>query len=194
MTITRNRTIDYDYTAFGDSLTEASSGGIPEGQRWPARLGTMTSPPRLISNRGIGGETSTQIVARILASPSPPIQGTWIWMGRNDPSNGINQATSLANVQSAVAWCGANQRYCVIGVLPKTDGTEDPGSPARIAIDALNAAILALVGQVHFLSLAGMQDNPAYRNDGLHLNALGQSVLRVTYLLPKMLELDALAS
>ena len=54
-------------TAWGDSLT--LGWGVPQGQDYPTVASLLFSPPRTIENQGIGGQTSTQIAARMGALP-----------------------------------------------------------------------------------------------------------------------------
>jgi lysophospholipase L1-like esterase len=56
---TRSRAI----IAFGDSLTEGA-GSSSGDHTFPAVAAGLFDPPRLIANRGIGGQSSTQIAAR----------------------------------------------------------------------------------------------------------------------------------
>ncbi len=56
---TRRRPI----VAFGDSLT-AGAGASSLDHSFPALAASMFTPPRTVLNRGIGGQTSTQIAAR----------------------------------------------------------------------------------------------------------------------------------
>ncbi|KRB61910.1 hypothetical protein ASE04_20600 [Rhizobium sp. Root708] len=49
--------------AFGDSLTEGAGASAPS-HSFPALAANLFHPPRTLINRGIGGQTSTQIAAR----------------------------------------------------------------------------------------------------------------------------------
>ncbi len=49
--------------AFGDSLTEGAGASTPS-RSFPALAANLFDPPRTLINRGIGGQTSTQIAAR----------------------------------------------------------------------------------------------------------------------------------
>lgn len=62
--------LDYvtDIVAWGDSLT-AGAGASSSATRYPAVAGDSFSPVRDVSNQGIGGQTSTQIAARMGAQP-----------------------------------------------------------------------------------------------------------------------------
>lgn len=180
----KQRSIDLDFLAFGDSTTEASAGGIPEGNRWPALLGTRFAPARLIQNRGVGGERSDQILTRVQALPANPKMNCIFWAGRNDVSQGVAQATTLSNIAAMVTWCG-HSRYRIIGVTAKTDGTENIGSAARTAILALNAQLATTYGP-KFIDISGLDDNDSLRADGLHFNAAGQLALLNNYIWPSV--------
>lgn len=158
---------------WGDSLVQSSAGGVAEADRWPQRLGTLFSPRRVACNWGVGGERSDQIAARQLVYPAGKIQG--IWAGRNDVSQGTPQATTLAQIASMVAHVG-DTRFFVLSVIAKTDGTEPAGSAPRDAILALNAA-LAAAYPANFISVFTALDDPALRNDGLHLTVAGQRIV-----------------
>ena len=54
--------------AWGDSLT-ASAGASGASTSYPAVAATLFSPDRPVSNRGVGGQTSTQIAGRMNARP-----------------------------------------------------------------------------------------------------------------------------
>lgn len=54
--------------AWGDSLT-AGAGASGAATTYPAVAATLFAPDRAVSNRGIGGQTSTQIAARMNARP-----------------------------------------------------------------------------------------------------------------------------
>lgn len=49
--------------AFGDSLTEGAGASTPS-HSFPALAANLFAPPRTLINRGIGGQTSTEIAAR----------------------------------------------------------------------------------------------------------------------------------
>lgn len=57
--------------AWGDSLTSGTgaTGGSAGPHTYPAVAQNMFSPPHAVINRGIGGQTSTQIAARMNAQP-----------------------------------------------------------------------------------------------------------------------------
>ena len=62
--------LDYvtDIVAWGDSLT-GGSGASAAATRYPSVAGDAYSPKREVSNQGIGGQTSTQIAARMGVQP-----------------------------------------------------------------------------------------------------------------------------
>src|SRR6266705_2650092 len=68
-------------TAWGDSLTDGQP--FTRAEAYPASLAAIF-PDRVVLNEGVGGETSSQILARMQADTSHRHDITVIWMGRNN--------------------------------------------------------------------------------------------------------------
>lgn len=165
--------IDNDLLAFGDSTSQSSSGGVAEADRWPQHLGGRFKPKRVCQNFGVGGERSDEMLLRVQAQPllGIPIIG----IGRNDVSQSIAQATTLANVAAARALIPHN-RFVIWSVPAIMDGSEAPGSAKRNAVIALNAAYAATYPD-NYCDVFALLDDNALRGDGLHFNVAGQRLL-----------------
>lgn len=119
-------------TAWGDSLTDGQP--FTRAESYPTQLEALL-PDRIVTNEGIGGETSTQILARMLADTSHRHDITVIWMGRN---NLTDPARVQADVAAAVKSLGSD-RFVVVTILNGDFyGTEDKGAPGYEAIMDIN--------------------------------------------------------
>jgi lysophospholipase L1-like esterase len=119
-------------TAWGDSLTDGQP--FSRAESFPTKLAALL-PGRTVVNEGIGGETSTQILARMLADTSHRHDITILWMGRNnlgDPSR------IEADVAAAVRSLGSD-RFVVLSILNgDLGGTEAKGTPGYETIVGIN--------------------------------------------------------
>lgn len=165
--------IDTGLIAWGDSLTQASSGNVVQADRWPQRLGGRFTPKRICANSGVGGERSDETLARMIVYPMTAIQV--IGTGRNDVGQSVAQATTMANIASMRALI-PHSRFVLWSVLAYADGTEPVGSDKRNACLALNAAIAAAYPD-NYLDVFALLDDNSLRTDGLHLNVAGQRLL-----------------
>ncbi|MCK1577798.1 GDSL-type esterase/lipase family protein [Bradyrhizobium sp. 174] len=119
----------------GDSITGGSVTGQTFTATYPILLSNAMS--RRTFNAGVGGQTSTQILARVLAELD---RTNWIWIinaGRND---GSAQSTILANIASMVAAMPSNNQC--FGVLSIPFATGD-AQATKDYIAAENAALAA---------------------------------------------------
>ncbi|WP_232629372.1 SGNH/GDSL hydrolase family protein [Methylobacterium sp. Leaf118] len=181
--------------AWGDSLT-FGTGARTEAGRYPAALGRAFAPPRPVRNAGVGGESSTQIAARMLADAASRDAVAVIWAGRNNYDDAARvQADIRAMVASLRSGCAL-----VLSILNADVPEEYRGAPGHRAILALNAALLAEHGR-RFLDIRGhlvarglaaagltpslldradiARDVPprALRADHIHLNQAGQAAV-----------------
>jgi hypothetical protein len=128
-----------------------------------------------VYNGGVGGNTSTQIKARMLAATDKLSWPIIIWAGRNNYSD---SATVQADIASMVAALGSS-RYLVLSVL--NGDTEPSGSTAYNQIIALNNDLAATYGD-HFLDLRSYlvaQYDSAQAQDVIdHANDLPPTSLR----------------
>lgn len=119
-------------TTWGDSLTDGQP--FPRSDSYPTQLGAIF-PERVVTNEGIGGETSTEVVARLLADTTHRHDITVIWVGRNN----LQEPDRIqSDVLEAIKALGSN-RYIVLSILNGDFyGTEAKGSPGYDNIISLN--------------------------------------------------------
>ena len=151
----------------------------------------MLYPTRVVYNGGVGGETSTQIAARVLADRAG--HNTWIstfWLGANN----VDQP---AQIKADVAACVAslapgNDRFIVLPVFNEAIPSELRGTTLYATIMQANSDLAATYGQRYLDMRAYLisQFNPAnaqdvldvqndvvpssLRFDAIHLNYTGQ--------------------
>lgn len=118
---------------WGDSLTDGYS-----QVNYPTQLQGIYG--YTVTNRGFGGETSTQIKDRLIAEPAAYSRSIIIWVGRN---NIANPATIKADIATMISTVG-HTRYLVVGVI---NGTNEPvGSLGYTQITSLNNDLKAIYG------------------------------------------------
>lgn len=174
------------FVTWGDSLT-FGYGGTP----YPEQLGALTGITTL--NRGVNGETSTQIAARFLAEPALFGEHVVIWAGRN---NFLEHEGVQSDIASMVSHLTTTD-YLVLGIIPRHD--EYLGSSGQNAITAINLDLAATYG-THFIDIQHILVNaydplsPAevldfalhvipdslQHPDALHLNSAGYGVVAHT--------------
>ena len=120
----------------GDSLTEGFG-----GSSYPSQFATLSGA--FVTNRGVGGQTSTQIKDRVVAATSQLHLPTVLFPGRNDfNSIGVGAGTTIkANVATSVAALNHN-RYLILGVTNRSD--EATGNATLNAIIAYNSDMATL--------------------------------------------------
>jgi lysophospholipase L1-like esterase len=169
---------------WGDSLTQGA-GGTP----YPTAIQPLTG--YIIYNGGVGGETSTQIRARMIAATSRYPDTAIIWAGRN---NSGASATVQADISAMVAALGHN-RYLVLSILNGDYPGEESGGGGYNNIIALNNALATTYGdryidiRAHLVSLYNpsipqdvtdhSEDIPpsSLRTDAIHLNTAGYAAV-----------------
>ncbi len=161
----------YFFNAYGDSMTAGT--GATAGTAFPAILAKAQG--MRFFNFGVGGENSTQIKTRFIANPDNQKYPFIIWAGRN---NFASPATVLADIAAMVAYAGHN-RYLILSVC--NGGDEPSGSANYIAIQSLNASLLAAYG-VRFVDVRAAviaAYNPALPQDVIdHTNDVPPLSLR----------------
>jgi lysophospholipase L1-like esterase len=124
-------------TTWGDSVTDGQP--FTRADSYPTKLSGLL-PDRIVTNEGMGGETSTQILARMLADTSHRHDVTILWMGRN---NLEDPARIRADIAVAVKSLGTD-RFVVLAILNGDFyGTEAKGASGYETIVGLNR-LLAL--------------------------------------------------
>jgi lysophospholipase L1-like esterase len=181
--------------AWGDSLTFGSGASTPAA-RYPAVLEGLFTPRRTVRNAGVGGESSSQIAARMLGETRSHNETTIIWAGRNNYGN-IPEV--LADVKAMVE-AVKSKRVLVLSVLNADTSEERRGDYGYRIIVELNDALRADHGERYIdirtrlidigLTMSGItpsaldradvaRDVPprALRDDHIHLNDAGQAVV-----------------
>jgi lysophospholipase L1-like esterase len=125
-----------DITAWGDSLTDGQP--FSRAVSYPTQLGELL-PGRTVTNNGIGGETSRQIVARMLADTTHRHDITVLWMGRNN----LEEPGQIeSDVETAVHSLGS-RRFIILTILNGDFyGTEAKGAAGYDNILAINRALV----------------------------------------------------
>ena len=132
--------------AWGDSLTEGQP--YTRAEAYPARLGELF-PDRIVVNEGVGGETSSQILARMRTDTTHRHDVTVLWMGRN---NYADRGRVELDIAAAVKSLGTD-RFVVLAILNGDfDGYEARGAPGYQSIIGINTR-LALRYRDHFLDI-----------------------------------------
>lgn len=174
----------YNIICWGNSLTAGNPNNLTSGN-YPMVLSSLTGTN--VINRGISGETSTQIRTRMIADVSTYNFSVIICAGRN---NFADSTTVLADIAAMVAAL-PHARYVVLSI-PNSTSELNP-STGYSQIIALNNRLSALYGS-HYLDVRSYlvsQYNPgipqdvtdhgndvppsSLRADGLHYNTAGYS-------------------
>lgn len=155
--------------AWGDSFTESA---------YPIDLGQMTL--RQVYNGGVSGETSSQILTRILADTEHRSDIQIFWMGRNNFEDADRVKEDIAE---AVAH--ARGHFIVLPILNGAYSDEGSGSVKLATILQLNADLKATYPQnfvdIRSLLVGDGDVTPAnLRSDELHLNADGYYLVALT--------------
>lgn len=132
---------------FGDSISNQNFGtGIYEAHGYLIAANELMGwPMNIIANGGVSGNTTTQMLARLEAflDGNPTIGMLLILGGTNDPGNGINAATTIANLEAMYAICRQKRvRAVALTITPRTD----QAGAILTFIQTVNAAILASNG------------------------------------------------
>jgi lysophospholipase L1-like esterase len=121
-------------TTWGDSLTDGQP--FTRAESYPTQLSALF-PNRVVTNEGIGGETSTQIVVRLLADTTHRHDITILWMGRNNLEDPSGIRSDVAKAVRALA----TSHFVVLAILNGDFyGTEAKGAPGYDNIIALNTS------------------------------------------------------
>ena len=184
----------YNIAAWGDSLTAGNEDGT--GVTYPNVLSANLGN-RMVYNGGVGGQTSIQIAARMLADTAKSSWTTVIWAGRNNYSSPSQVESDIA---AMVASLGSNTHYLVLSVL-NGSGSESIGDANYNQIISINT-YLASTYSGHYLDIrsylasqtaltdAGITPSAQdltdigngvpptdLRVDGIHLNAAGYALV-----------------
>lgn len=156
--------------AWGDSLTNGNT-----QINYPTQLTDLLG--WIVTNKGVGGETSTQIKNRMIADTGNYSKSVIIWSGRN---NSDFPTTIKADIATMVAALGHN-RYFVMGILNRSD--EPINSVGWTKIINLNNDLKAIYGSkyIPIRELVVAAYNPSLPQDVTdHNNDVPPTSLRIT--------------
>ena len=178
---------------WGDSLARGSGAGT-ETNTFPAVLGAYSG--LLVSNGGVGGETSTQIRARQTAASNTWRSPTIIWAGRNNYDEHSTILADTAAMVANLATQGNTNRYLVLSLLNGSfESFEGRGGGGYELITNINAKLAAVYG-AHYVDVRSylvslydpaltndvidfVNDIPptSLRSDEIHLNGAGYAAV-----------------
>ncbi|HEX7491055.1 MAG TPA: GDSL-type esterase/lipase family protein [Candidatus Limnocylindrales bacterium] len=172
---------DYSFVALGDSLTAWPASGT-----WPSRLDSMDANLHMVSNAGVPGNVTSQMLAREnsdVFSLKPEVM--FLLGGTNDVGQHISQATTIANLRSIIVNARAKKITVFMMTIP-------PNSYSGMAaeIDSMNAAIIHLANsyKIVYIDIHAVLSTTTgvyiskYTSDGLHFSDLGaQAVATAVY-------------
>lgn len=191
--------IEFDYVslckpnlmAIGDSVFEGKTAYSPnlslnltnyESCIWRRLVTHPALRNNFVVNKGVGGNTSTQILARISEVTAPTPRVVILEASSNDEFYGISQATRTSNIQSSVTAIKANSS-CV--VFNGTYGTQTGASNTAPHVQrdymktwwdtyrpTLTGVDLAIDIMIPLLSPSGYLDNSKAIDD-VHFNVTG---------------------
>lgn len=101
----------------GDSMTEDLHGAWPYYMR-EALDGTSGIRVNNVINMAVGGQTSTQQRASLLANGVQGAQFTFICVGTNDIQGGVAPATTVSNISDMIDFCATNGSTPIVWIPP----------------------------------------------------------------------------
>ncbi|WP_174300517.1 Ig-like domain-containing protein [Caulobacter sp. S45] len=179
-----------EIVTWGDSLTAGNGAG--QGNQYPSILAADFNYDRAVLNEGKGGDTSTEIVNRLVAATSLLNDTVVIWAGRN---NNADPTTVMADIARAVSALGSNTHYVILSILNADAPNEAKGGSGYEDIVNLNSQ-LASTYPGHYLDVRSIlvsdydpsspTDVVDHNNDVVptslrvndgHLNAAGNAIV-----------------
>jgi hypothetical protein len=178
---------DQTVVAWGDSFTQGAG-----GTSWTQQFANLSGVTTL--NRGVGGNTSTQIADRFLAEPSLFNNFTVIWAGRNNYSDPQTVESDIARMVSSLT----TPNYLILGVINgnyggyESVGAVGAGYAFITGIDSYLATTYGnkfidirttLVNSYNPLSAQDVSDfardivPSSLRSDAIHLNTAGYGIV-----------------
>jgi lysophospholipase L1-like esterase len=174
--------------AWGDSLTAGVG-----GEAWTKQFASLSGVTTL--NRGVGGDTSTQIANRFFAEPTLFNDFSVIWAGRNNYTDPSTVKYDIAAMVSSLS----TQNYLILGVINGNyGGYESIGGTGYSLITGINSDLAATYGS-RFIDIRATlvsSFNPfssqdlsdiardivpsSLRSDSIHLNSAGYSIVANT--------------
>ena len=172
-------TIGKYMTAWGDSLTAGNEDGT--GITYPGLLAYQSG--YTMNNQGIGGYTSSQINAALLAAPQYDGQISLIWSGFNDFGSGYSAAPT--NIAGMITQISPNVQYAVLSVLPANTPIFFTGQTTANQLASLNSTLSSTYGSKYLDVKTPLLNsyNPASAEDVIDYgNGITPTSARVTYL------------
>lgn len=165
---------------FGDSITA--------GQTWFTTANGLTGARYSATNKGIGGNTSADMLARLSADVlalTPRL--TTVLAGANDLGQSISSATTIANLSSIVSQVLATGSSIVLGtVTPRLNTGSLPLDSGQLTTyGEVNAWIRAQASpsvrvadwSMQLSTGDGVTPNPALYGDHVHPSTAGHAVM-----------------
>jgi acyl-CoA thioesterase-1 len=163
------------YLAFGDSITRGL--GVPAESAYPARLEALlkrVDSRAIVVNRGVGGETTAEGLARfasVLAAERPGF--VLIMEGTNSPEASDN----VNNLREMVRRAKANKTVPLVGAVPPQFGELEFKNRLIAALNGRIAGMAAGEDVTFVDTFTPLNRSDLFRADGLHPNADGHSIL-----------------
>lgn len=150
------------------------------GDSFPSQFTRLTGTPTL--NRGVGGQTSTQIRTRFFAEPELFGERAIFWVGRNNYFFPDAVKLDIAAMVAALT----NDDFVILGVLNGDyNSNETKGALGYNVITGLNADLSAAYGE-HFIDIRQILV------DSYKTNSIGDIADNVAGLVPRSLRLDGI--
>ncbi len=132
-------------------------------------------------NRGIGWDTSADLLSRVDESLDGPPAAVVLMIGTNDLNIGVPHAQTVRNISlilDRIAERAPDARPVVQSVLPRTDRYHPLVAPLNAALARICAErdLVFVDHTSHFAGADSMLD-PAWHDDGLHPNGTGHQRL-----------------
>lgn len=179
-------------SCWGDSLTAGTGATSPSGG-YVSRL-RQALAGRGVTNFGIGGQTSQQVVDRMLGDKVMGRNGIVLaWIGRNDVGTGGSLIEKvMVQHERAATNLAAGATYLPCTITPTE--TETAGSANHNAILAANTAIKsAYPNTIDLFTVLATEPNGTIpstsRSDATHLNDAGYEIVK-TQVMMKLAALD----
>ena len=166
----------------------------------------MLPPGRSWLNQGIAGDTTAGVLERLHLFDRTQPETIFVLIGTNDLTQGVDDATILANQQKIIQYlklAHPSSQIVIQSILPRKDEPKLPGSDHKYGrIQQLNQQLQAIAkaSGVNYLNLyplfADSQGSicSELTVDGLHLSSQGYLVWRSALQLYSQLELEPTAN
>ena len=145
--VSTGTTLAMDYLSlagWGDSYTSDQQGvPVPSGSAWTDILSSISG--FTVVNEGVGGQSSTQILARYLADTT---HQNWAQVFEMGVNNGTSYTGAVADMATAVAQAQSNSAYYIVSPL-FYNITVSPSSTQGLLAASINSGWAATYG-THF--------------------------------------------